>query len=100
MSTGSQEQPTLRVIWARSLAVWAAMLLLLLVAAVTAYIPLGPFNVPIMLVCAAVEVVLVGTFGMELVSSGALYRLAAVAGVLWLVIMFALTLSDVLTRST
>lgn len=99
MSTRSQEQPTLRAIWTRSLVVWAAMLLLLLAAAVSAYIPLGSLNIPIMLACAAAEVALVGIFGMELVRSSALLRLAAVTGLFWLVIMFALTLNDYFTRS-
>lgn len=99
MSIRSQERPTLRAIWTRSIVVWAAMLLLLLLAALSAYIPLGALNVPIMLACAVAEVALVGVFGMDLARSSALLRLAAITGVLWLVIMFALTLNDYFTRS-
>jgi cytochrome c oxidase subunit IV len=63
-----------------------------------AYLPLGPFNVVIGLGIAAVKAALVGLLFMNLKRSGPLMRLVAAAGFFWLVILFALTLSDVLTR--
>jgi len=45
-----------------------------------------------------VKVALVLVFFMQLQSSSALLRLASVAGLFWLVLMFGLTASDYLTR--
>jgi cytochrome c oxidase subunit 4 len=97
MSTGTQ--PTRRGVWTGALILWGVLLALLALAAVTAHLPLGPFNVPIMLGAAAFEVALVAIVGMELDRSPALLRLAAVTGLIWLVIMFSLSFSDFLTRA-
>ncbi|HVV92317.1 MAG TPA: oxidase [Hyphomicrobiales bacterium] len=95
----SAEQPSRRAIIGQALVLWAVLIVLLAIAAVTAHIDLAPFNVPIMLVAAAIEVALVAVVGMELDRSPALLRLAAVTGVIWLVIMFTLSFSDFLTRA-
>jgi cytochrome c oxidase subunit 4 len=94
----SAKQPSRRAIIGRALVLWLVLIALLAAAAVTAHVPLPPFNVPIMLGAAAVEVALVAVIGMELDRSPALLRLAAVTGVIWLVIMFTLSFSDFLTR--
>ena len=85
-------------LWRRNLPVWAALLVLLSISFGAAYLPLGPFNVVIGLGIAAVKAALVGLLFMNLKRSGPLMRLVAAAGFFWLVILFALTLSDVLTR--
>ena len=85
-------------LWRRNLRVWAALLALLAATFAAAYQPLGPFNVVIGLTIAALKASLVGLLFMNLNRSGPLMRLAAAAGFFWLVILFALTLSDVLTR--
>lgn len=87
-----------RTILLQSLAVWGGMLLLLVVEAAVAHLGLGSWGIAIPLACAAVEVALVALFGMQLVREGGLLRLAAAAAVIWLTIMFGLTLSDFLTR--
>jgi cytochrome c oxidase subunit 4 len=95
----SAKQPTRGVILIQALVLWAALIVLLAIAAVTAHIALGPFNVPIMLGTALIEVALVAVIGMELDRSPALLRLAAATGIIWLVVMFALSFSDFLTRA-
>lgn len=85
-------------LWRRNLIVWAALLCLLGLTLGLAYLPLGSFNVIAGLGIAAVKVSLVALLFMELRRSNTLIRLAAVAGLLWIVVLFALTLSDILTR--
>ncbi len=77
---------------------WAALLVPLALTFRLAYAPLGAFNVVSALGIAAIKAALVGFLFMNLKRSGALMRLAATAGFCWLIILFALTLSDVLTR--
>jgi cytochrome c oxidase subunit 4 len=92
------KEPTRRGIVGRALVLWIVLILLLALAATTAHVALGGFNVPIMLGAAAVEVALVAVVGMELDRSPALLRLAAATGIIWLVVMFTLSFSDFLTR--
>ncbi len=80
------------------LLVWAALLALLGLSCFTAYLKLGWMNTPIGLVIAGVKASLVGLLFMGLRTARPLLRLAAAAGFFWIVILFALTLSDVLTR--
>ncbi|MGO4572629.1 cytochrome C oxidase subunit IV family protein [Microvirga sp. 2TAF3] len=87
-------------LWRRNLLIWAALLALLSLTLGFAYIPLGPFNVVWALGIAAIKVGLVALLFMELRRSSTLIRLAAATGFLWLIILFALTLSDILTRSS
>jgi cytochrome c oxidase subunit 4 len=86
-------------LWRRNLLVWAALLALLAITCAAAYLPLGAFNTPIGLAVAAVKAALVGLLFMNLRGSGSLMRLAATAGFFWLIILFALTLSDFLMRA-
>jgi len=85
-------------LWRRNLPIWAALLVLLGITFVAAYLPLGAFNIVAALGIAAIKAALVGLLFMNLKRSGPLMRLAAAAGFFWLVILFALTLSDELTR--
>jgi cytochrome c oxidase subunit IV len=86
-------------IWLRPTAVWVALVLLGLASLGSAYLPLGAFNAPLKLAIAAVMLILLWLFLMDLIGAGALLRLIAVAGVLWLSFMFALTFTDYLSRS-
>jgi cytochrome c oxidase subunit 4 len=80
------------------LAVWAALLCLLALSLFAAYQKLGWLNTPIGLAIAGAKALLVGVVFMGLGKARPLLRLAAAAGFFWIVILFALTLSDVLTR--
>jgi cytochrome c oxidase subunit 4 len=85
-------------LWRRNLPIWAALLVLLCITFGAAYLPLGPFNLVAGLVVAAIKASLVGLLFMNLKRSAPLMRLAAAAGFFWLIVLFALTFSDVLTR--
>jgi cytochrome c oxidase subunit 4 len=86
-------------IWLRPTAVWVALVLLGLASLVSAYLPLNAFNMPLNLTIAGVMVILLWLFLMDLIGSETLIRLIAVAGLVWLSFMFALTFSDYLTRA-
>jgi cytochrome c oxidase subunit IV len=86
-------------IWLRPTAVWVALVLLGLVSLISAYLPLNAFNTPLNLAIAGVMVILLWLFLMDLIGSDALLRLIAVAGLVWLSFMFALTFSDYFTRA-
>lgn len=96
--TDSQGQRPVHL-WRRPTAVWLALVLLGLASLGSAYISLGVFNTPVKLAIAAVMLLLLWLFLMDLIASEVLVRLIAVAGVLWLSFMFALTFTDYLSRS-
>ena len=85
--------------WLRPIAVWVALVLLGLASLGSAYLPLNAFNTSLNLAIAGTMVILLWLFLMDLVGSEALVRLIAVAGLLWLSFMFALTLSDYFSRA-
>jgi cytochrome c oxidase subunit 4 len=85
-------------IWRRSGLVWIALLVLLGLTFGAAHLPLGGINVVVGLAIAGIKVTLVVVIFMGLGHSVPLMRLAAAAGVFWLIILFTLTLSDVLSR--
>jgi cytochrome c oxidase subunit IV len=95
----SNSRPTPAHLWLRPAAVWVALVLLAIASFGTAYVPLNGFNTPLNLAIAGIMVILLWSFLMELISFGALIRLIAVAGVVWLAFMFALTFSDYLSRA-
>jgi cytochrome c oxidase subunit 4 len=85
-------------IWKRNVLVWLALLILLILTFGVAHLSLGIGNVIGGLVIAMIKAALVVTIFMGLYNSHTLIKLAAAAGVFWLVFIFALTLSDVLAR--
>ncbi len=85
-------------IWRRNLLVWFALTCLLLITLGAAYLPLGAGNLVVGLAIAIIKAALVVMLFMELFRAKALIRLAAGAGLFWLLFLFALTLSDVLAR--
>ena len=85
-------------LWRRNGLIWAALLLLLLLSLVLAYVPMGLFTPIAGILIAFAKAGLVIFLFMELAKSKPLLRLAAVAGVVFLAALFTLTLADVLTR--
>lgn len=79
-------------------AIWLALLLLLAITIGAAYLPLGPGNGVVSMGIAACKAALILLFFMELKTSSALLRLASLAGVFWLVLMFSPTFGDYLSR--
>ncbi len=79
--------------------VWAGLLFLLLLTWLAAKIDLGPLNAVAALTIAIAKTVLVILYFMHVRDSKRLTWVFASAGFLWLAILFALTLSDYLTRN-
>jgi cytochrome c oxidase subunit 4 len=78
---------------------WLALLALLGLSAGTAWIPLGWMNTAIGLTVATVKALLVAIVFMRLRASHPLLRLTALAGLVTLVLLFALSGADYATRS-
>jgi cytochrome c oxidase subunit IV len=62
------------------------------------YVDLGRFNLVVALAIAITQALIIALFFMHLKGSSRLLHLAAAAGVIWLLIQIALTLSDYFTR--
>lgn len=75
-----------------------ALLVLFILTVAAAYIDMGPFNIFVALAIAIVKAVLVVLYFMHVRYNSPLTWLFASAGFMWLVILFALTMSDYLTR--
>src|SRR3954468_16105921 len=76
----------------------AALMALLAVTWGIAYVNLGSFNLVVALVISISKALLVALFFMHIKGSSRLLHLAATAGVIWLLILFSLTLSDYFSR--
>jgi cytochrome c oxidase subunit 4 len=96
--TSSPSRESQRPIWRRNITAWLALDLLVFSTLGLAYLPLGYFNVMIALTIAAVKIVIVAVWFMELRLAKSFIRLASAAGFVWLLVMFSLTFSDVATR--
>lgn len=88
----------LRAAWRRNGLIWLVLLALMAGSTTIAFLPLGPWSFRLDVACSAVAVLLVGLFSMDLDRAPALDRLAAAAGLLFLVVMFTITFCDLFTR--
>ncbi len=80
------------------LGVYAALLILLVVTVAAAFVHLGPITILVAMAIAAVKATLVALYFMHIRGSSPLTKLFSVAGLAWLVILFALTFSDYISR--
>ena len=80
--------------------VFLALMFFTVLTVVVAYFDLGRANVFIALTIAVIKATLVVLFFMHVRWSSRLTMVFVVAGIFWLFIMVALTLSDYLTRPT
>jgi len=78
---------------------FAALLALLALTWGSAYINLGAWNAPIALSVAVAKAALIALFFMHLRGSRSLLYLVAASGIVWLIILLGLALSDYMTRS-
>jgi cytochrome c oxidase subunit 4 len=78
--------------------VFGALLVLTALTIGVAFIDLGPLNTVVALGIAFLKATLVALFFMNLRYSSRLTAMAAVAGIVWLLILFAHTLSDYMAR--
>jgi len=74
-----------------------ALLALLALTRVIAYVDLGPFNLIVALAVAITKAILIALLFMHIKGSSRVLHLAAVAGVIWLLFLISLTLGDYLT---
>jgi cytochrome c oxidase subunit 4 len=74
------------------------LLALLALTWMIAYVNLGPFNLIVALAVAITKAIVIALFFMHIKGSSRILHLAAVAGVIWLLIMISLTLGDYATR--
>ena len=75
-----------------------ALMVLLALTWGIGYINLGSFNLVVALAIAITKAGLVALFFMHIKGSNPLLKFAAAAGLMWLMILLALTLSDYMTR--
>jgi cytochrome c oxidase subunit IV len=75
-----------------------ALMLLLALTWAVGYVDLGLFNLIVALTISIIKALLVALFFMHIKASSGLLRVAAITGVIWLLIMLSLTLSDYFTR--
>jgi cytochrome c oxidase subunit 4 len=78
---------------------WIALMVFLAFTVGSSYIPMGPWNTAINMGISCAKALLIALFFMHLRGAGALLRIAAVAGLLWLALLFGLGWSDFATRS-
>lgn len=92
------EPATAASIWRSTIPVWLALLALLVITLLLAYVPMGSLNTLASVGIACLKTALVAVFFMHLRRPVPLLRLAGVATLLWLFFMFILTLADILER--
>jgi cytochrome c oxidase subunit 4 len=80
------------------LKVFAALFVLLIVTVLAAQVHMGVLNTPVAMIIAVAKAVLIVLVFMHVRYANPLVRIFAAAGFFWLIILFALTFSDVLTR--
>jgi cytochrome c oxidase subunit IV len=78
--------------------VFWALMILLVITLVAAYFPLGALNLPLALAIAVAKAAIVVLYFMHVKYNSNLVKFFAVAALIWLAIMFVLTLSDYMTR--
>ena len=76
-----------------------ALLVLFILTVAVAYVDLGPLNIYIAVTIALIKATLVVLYFMHVRYHTRLTWIFASAGFIWLLILFALTLSDYATRS-
>lgn len=82
------------------LAVFVALMVLLVVTVAVAEMDFGRFSFPVAVAVASVKAVLIIMFFMHVRYSPPLIWLVSCAGFFWLAILFTLTLADYFTRAT
>jgi cytochrome c oxidase subunit IV len=78
--------------------VFGALMVLTAATVGVAYVDLGRFNVAVALGVAIVKATLVVLFFMHVRYSSRLVQLVVIASVVWLIMLFGVTLSDYITR--
>jgi cytochrome c oxidase subunit 4 len=77
---------------------WLALMIFLALTFASSYIPMGPWNTVANMGISCAKAILIALFFMHLKNAGALLRIAALTGILWLALLFGLSWSDYATR--
>ena len=77
---------------------WLGLMVLLALTFASSYVPMGEWNTVANMAISCAKALLIAIFFMHLRHAGALLRIAAVTGILWLAILFGLSWSDYATR--
>lgn len=78
--------------------VFAALLVLTLVTTLVAFVDVGPWNIVLALVIAVCKMLLVALFFMHVYYSRRLTQIVVAGGMLWLLLLLVLTMTDIVTR--
>jgi cytochrome c oxidase subunit 4 len=78
---------------------WLGLMVLLALTCASAYVPMGAWNTAVNMGISCAKALLIALFFMQLKSAGALVRVAALAGVIWLGLLFGISWSDYGTRT-
>lgn len=78
---------------------WIALMIFLALTCASSYFRMGEWNTVVNMAISCAKALLIAIFFMHLRNAGALLRIAAITGVLWLSILFGLSSSDYATRS-
>jgi cytochrome c oxidase subunit 4 len=78
---------------------WVGLMVLLALTLGSSYIPMGPWNTPINMGISCAKALLIALFFMHLRGAGALLRIVAVVGLLWLALLFGVSWTDFGTRT-
>jgi cytochrome c oxidase subunit IV len=79
--------------------IWAVLMVLTLTTVLVSFAELGALNIIVALLIATIKGTLVVLFFMHLKYNPKLTMIAVIASLFWLGIMFALTMTDYLSRS-
>jgi cytochrome c oxidase subunit 4 len=77
---------------------WVGLMIFLALTFASSYLPMGPWNTVANTGISCAKAVLIALFFMHLRHAGALLRVAAVAGLLWLALLFGISWTDFATR--
>lgn len=77
---------------------WLALMVLLALTTASSFIPMGAWNTVANMGISCAKALLIALFFMHLRGAGALLRIAAITGLLWLAILFSLSWTDLGTR--
>lgn len=82
----------------KPLRIWAALMALLALTILYAFVPGLPFKTEAGLGIAIVKALLIVLLFMQLKGASGIVRIAAVAGLVWVSFLYVLTFADLLTR--
>ena len=77
---------------------WIGLMIFLALTFGSSYIPMGPWNTAINMGISCAKALLIALFFMHLRRPGTLLRVAALAGLIWLSLLFGISWTDYATR--